>query len=66
MLVGPSEELSQDVEDMSALAQDLPPLSTSFEYKPLPEGKIRLLKIAGSGAMPMCTLEDYSLEDAPE
>ena len=40
-------------------------LQTAFEYRPLQEGKIRLLKIVLPGVYPWCSLEDHYIDNAP-
>lgn len=40
-------------------------LQTAFEYRPLQEGQIRLLKIVLPGVYPWCSLEDHYTDNAP-
>jgi hypothetical protein len=40
-------------------------LETAFQYLPLQEGRFRLLTIVLPGDYPVCTVEEYALDDTP-
>ncbi|PLN78371.1 heterokaryon incompatibility protein-domain-containing protein [Aspergillus taichungensis] len=63
-IVGPPRDASEVELGFQQIHHALD-LQTAFEYRPLKEGQIRLLKIVLPGVYPWCSLEDHYIDNAP-